>query len=112
MLLWLACPLVDIPSSCLLPFICSISVPDLHCQTFRRLLLPSVIGAQLLLTSALPAASANPMARPVTFTGEVKDCNGFILQCSFYFELQSHQFTTYRARVAFVISLLSGRALQ
>ncbi len=29
-----------------------------------------------------------------------------------YFELQSHQFTTERAKVAFIISLLTGRALQ
>ncbi len=58
------------------------------------------------------AASASPMARPTTFTGEVEDCSGFILQVSLYFEMQSHQFTNDRARVAFIISLLSGRALQ
>ncbi len=52
------------------------------------------------------------MARPTTFTGEGEDCSGFILQVSLYFEMQSHQFTNDRARVVFIISLLSGRALQ
>ncbi|XP_058605717.1 uncharacterized protein LOC131523388 [Onychostoma macrolepis] len=68
----------------------------------------------LLLTAPAtsPAASASPMARPATFTGEGEDCSGFILQVSLYFEMQSHQFTNDRARVAFIISLLSGRALQ
>ncbi len=61
-------------------------------------------------TSAIPATS--PMARPTSFSGEAVSCNGFLLQCSLYFELQSHQFTTERAKVAFIISLLNGRALQ
>ncbi len=55
---------------------------------------------------------ASPMARPTSFSGEAVTCNGFLLQCSLYFELQSHQFTTERAKVAFIISLLTGRALQ
>ncbi len=59
--------------------------------------------------SAIPATS--PMARPTSFSGEAVSCNGFLLQCSLYFELQSHQFATERAKVAF-ISLLNGRALQ
>ncbi len=68
----------------------------------------------LLLTAPAtsPAASASPIARPATFTGEGEDCSGFILQVSLYFEMQSHQFTNDRARVAFIISLLSGRPLQ
>ncbi len=59
--------------------------------------------------SAIPATS--PMAHPTSFSGEAVSCNGFLLQCSLYFELQSHQFATERAKVAF-ISLLNGRALQ
>ncbi len=49
---------------------------------------------------------------PTSFSGEAVTCNGFLLQCSLYFKLQSHQFTTERAKVAFIISLLTGRALQ
>ncbi len=72
-------------------------------HTLRESLLPPPI-------TAMPPAS--PMARPTNFSGEAVTCNGFLLQCSLYFELQSHQFTTERAKVAFIISLLTGRALQ
>ncbi len=60
-------------------------------HTLRESLLPPPI-------TAMPPAS--PMARPTSFSGEVVTCNGFLLQCSLYFELQSHQFTTERAKVA------------
>ncbi len=72
-------------------------------HTLRESLLPPPV-------TAIPATS--PMARPTSFSGEAVSCNGFLLQCSLYFELQSHQFTTERAKVAFIISLLMGRALQ
>lgn len=52
------------------------------------------------------------MAHPTSISGEAVSCNGFLLQCSLYFELQPHQFTTEWAKVAFIISLLMGRALQ
>ncbi len=58
----------------------------------------------------MPATS--PMARPTSFSGEAVTYNGFLLQCSLYFELQSHQFTTERSKVAFIISLMTDRALQ
>ncbi|KAL0199034.1 hypothetical protein M9458_007574, partial [Cirrhinus mrigala] len=45
-----------------------------------------------------------PMALPAAFSD-------FILQYSLYFEMQPHHFRTDRAKVAFIISLLSGRAL-
>ena len=52
------------------------------------------------------------MAQPATYTGEVEDCSGFLLQCSLYFEMQPQLFSTECARIAFMIYLLSGRALQ
>ncbi len=58
------------------------------------------------------SASACPMAKPVTYSGEADACSGFLLQCSLYFEMQPHQFISDRAKIAFIISLLSGRALQ
>ncbi len=76
---------------------------DDHGRILRESLLPPPV-------SAIPATS--PMARPTSFSGEAVSCNGFLLQCSLYFELQSHQFTMERAKVAFIISLLNGRALQ
>uniref|UniRef100_A0A8C1LU19 DUF4939 domain-containing protein n=1 Tax=Cyprinus carpio TaxID=7962 RepID=A0A8C1LU19_CYPCA len=39
-------------------------------------------------------------------------CSIFLLQCSLYFELQPRQFVNDQAKIAFIMSLLSGRALQ
>uniref|UniRef100_A0A671RKW5 DUF4939 domain-containing protein n=1 Tax=Sinocyclocheilus anshuiensis TaxID=1608454 RepID=A0A671RKW5_9TELE len=55
---------------------------------------------------------ACPMARPASFSGEAAFCSGFLLQCSLYLEMQPHLFVTEWAKVSFIISLLSGRALQ
>uniref|UniRef100_A0A672LD72 DUF4939 domain-containing protein n=1 Tax=Sinocyclocheilus grahami TaxID=75366 RepID=A0A672LD72_SINGR len=52
------------------------------------------------------------MARPANFSGEAALCSGFLLQCSLYLEMQPHLFVAERAKVSFIISLLSGRALQ
>ncbi len=40
------------------------------------------------------------------------NCSGFILQCSLYFEMQPRAFPTERSKIAFMITLLTGRALQ
>uniref|UniRef100_A0A672MEQ4 DUF4939 domain-containing protein n=1 Tax=Sinocyclocheilus grahami TaxID=75366 RepID=A0A672MEQ4_SINGR len=37
---------------------------------------------------------------------------GFLLQCSRYLEMQPHLFVTERAKVSFIISLLTGPTLQ
>uniref|UniRef100_A0A672N6S2 DUF4939 domain-containing protein n=1 Tax=Sinocyclocheilus grahami TaxID=75366 RepID=A0A672N6S2_SINGR len=50
--------------------------------------------------------------RKTSFSGEAAFCSGFLLQCSLYLEMQPHLFVTERAKVSFIISLLSGRALQ
>uniref|UniRef100_A0A671NR04 DUF4939 domain-containing protein n=1 Tax=Sinocyclocheilus anshuiensis TaxID=1608454 RepID=A0A671NR04_9TELE len=60
------------------------------------------------VTASPPAC---PMARPASFSGEAAFCSGFLLQCSLYLEMQPHLFVTERAKVSFIISLLSGRAL-
>jgi len=55
---------------------------------------------------------ASPMARPAPFSGEAEECNGFLLQCSLTIKLQPQMFTTEQSRIAFVISALTGPALQ
>ncbi len=55
---------------------------------------------------------ASPMARPAPFSGAAEECNGFLLQCSLALEMQPHLYTSDRAKIAFIISLLTGRALQ
>ncbi len=54
----------------------------------------------------------SPMVRPAPYSGQAEDCNGFLLQCSLTFEMQPHLFPTERAKIAFIISLLQGKALQ
>ncbi len=49
---------------------------------------------------------------PAPFSGVAEECNGFLLQCSLYIENQPHLYTTERSKVSFLISLLSGKALQ
>lgn len=88
------------------------SLPD-NPSAIPEAILHSARQHQLPQTPATsPAASASPMARPAPFSGEAEDCSGFLLQVSLYFQMQAHQFTDDSARVAFIISLLSGRALQ
>uniref|UniRef100_A0A672KR43 DUF4939 domain-containing protein n=1 Tax=Sinocyclocheilus grahami TaxID=75366 RepID=A0A672KR43_SINGR len=60
------------------------------------------------VTTSSPAC---PLARPASFSGEAAFCSEFLLQCSLYLEMQPHLFVTERAKVSFIISLLSGRAL-
>ncbi len=72
-------------------------------QTLRESLQPPPVTS---------SASACPMAKPVTYSGEADACSGFLLQCSLYFEMQPQQFVSDRAKIAFIMSLLSGRALQ
>ncbi len=55
---------------------------------------------------------ASPMARPAPFSGAAEECNGFLLQCSLTIELQPHMFVTEHSKIAFVISSLTGPALQ
>ncbi len=52
------------------------------------------------------------MARPAPFSGEAEECNGFLLQCSLTIELQPQMFPTEHSKIAFVISALTGPALQ
>ncbi|KAI5624628.1 nephrocystin-4-like [Silurus asotus] len=58
-----------------------------------------------------PAVTGSPMALPGTFSGEAAECRGFLLQVNLYIEMQPQRFPSERSKVAFFISLLSGRAL-
>ncbi|KAI2649864.1 Transposon Tf2-11 polyprotein [Labeo rohita] len=59
-----------------------------------------------------PSASGSPMALPATFAGEAAECSGFLLQVSLFIRMQPQQFPSDSAKVAFLISLLTGKALQ
>ncbi len=80
---------------------------DPQSDTFTTL----VHALQEALPSPIPP-STSPIARPGNFSGEAAACSGFLLQCSLYLEMQPQLFPTERSKIAFIISLLSGRALQ
>ncbi|ROL43701.1 Retrotransposon Gag-like protein 6 [Anabarilius grahami] len=62
--------------------------------------------------SSSPPVYASPMAKPAPYSGSAEDCNGFLLQCSLTLEMQPHLFPTEYSKVTFLISQLSGKALQ
>ncbi|KAL0192332.1 hypothetical protein M9458_010628, partial [Cirrhinus mrigala] len=59
-----------------------------------------------------PSASGSPMALPTLFAGEAAECSGFMLQVQLYIRMQPQQFPTEDSKVAFLTSLLTGKALQ
>ncbi len=75
---------------------------------------PPAPATTSLSTIASPSSLliSSPMARPAPFSGVAEECNGFLLQCSLYIEMQPHFYTTEISKVSFLISLLSGKALQ
>ncbi|KAJ8000735.1 hypothetical protein DPEC_G00183430 [Dallia pectoralis] len=65
-----------------------------------------------------PAApeSASPsreprLPPPERFSGEESGCGPFLTQCSLIFELQPSSFPTDRSRIAYLMTVMSGRAL-
>ncbi|ROL50357.1 Retrotransposon-derived protein PEG10 [Anabarilius grahami] len=64
------------------------------------------------VTSSSPPVYTSPMGKPAPYSGSAEDCNGFLLQCSLTLEMQPHLFPTEYSKVAFLISQLSGKALQ
>ncbi|KAG1933640.1 retrotransposable element [Pimephales promelas] len=47
---------------------------------------------------------------PPCYSGEPKECRAFLTQCEVVFSLQTSTYATDRSRIAFVVSLLTGRA--
>uniref|UniRef100_A0A3B1KEA5 Gypsy retrotransposon integrase-like protein 1 n=1 Tax=Astyanax mexicanus TaxID=7994 RepID=A0A3B1KEA5_ASTMX len=60
-------------------------------------------------TPTLPT-NTFPVCKPELFDGDPDKCSGFLLQCSVFFSNSAE--TTDKARIAFVISRLSGKALE
>ncbi|KAI2654763.1 Retrotransposon-derived protein PEG10 [Labeo rohita] len=74
--------------------------------------LVNVFKAALNPTPPPTPASGCPMAMPATFADEAAECSGFLLQVNLYIQMQSQQLLSENAKVAFLISLLTGKALQ
>ncbi|KAK3545854.1 hypothetical protein QTP70_016092 [Hemibagrus guttatus] len=71
---------------------------------------PASVSAAAAVSS--PPVYASPMAVPAPYSGAAEDCNGFLLQCSLTLEMQSHLYPDDRAKIAFIISRLDGKALR
>ena len=63
------------------------------------------------LPSASLSADNSNFPKPQIYDGDLSKCRGFITQCDIYFENQPARFLTSESRVSFIVSLLSGRAL-
>lgn len=62
--------------------------------------------------SRAPSPMMEPrLPPPRHFSGDPSACDGFLTQCSLTFELQPSSFPSDRAQIAYVITLLSGKAL-
>ncbi|KAK3535970.1 hypothetical protein QTP70_022856, partial [Hemibagrus guttatus] len=88
-------------------------------EVLRRVLNPAAAtSASTAATSASAAASpsppviASPVSAPAPFSGSAGDCNEFLLQCSLALEMQPQLYPDDRAKVAFIISRLEGKALR
>ncbi|KAL0149260.1 hypothetical protein M9458_055494, partial [Cirrhinus mrigala] len=63
------------------------------------------------LARALPQAEPEPHANsPPPYDGDPNSCRAFLSQCSLVFALQPRRYVTEESQVAFVITLLKGRA--
>ncbi|CAJ0937392.1 unnamed protein product [Ranitomeya imitator] len=70
----------------------------------------SVAAAALPTATSVPTLSHLPL--PERYSGDSKSCRGFVSQCGIHLELLAARFPTERAKVGFIISLLSDRALE
>ncbi|KAK3554203.1 hypothetical protein QTP70_020091 [Hemibagrus guttatus] len=70
----------------------------------------SVSSSASAAASPLPPVIASPVAAPAPYSGSAEDCNGFLLQCSLALKMQPHSYPDDRAKVAFIISHLDGKA--
>ncbi|KAL0198835.1 hypothetical protein M9458_007375, partial [Cirrhinus mrigala] len=77
-------------------------------QALRQSLQP----AQPPAVSTPSMIASTPIARPQYYSGEPEGCSGFLLQCSLFIEANSQSLPNDIAKTAFVMSLLTGRALQ
>ncbi|RXN35854.1 Pol poly [Labeo rohita] len=64
---------------------------------------PSTVGPS-------PLSSEPRVNNPPTYAGEPKSCKSFLIQCEVVFSLQSRTYASETSKVAYVISLLTGRA--
>uniref|UniRef100_A0A671NU31 DUF4939 domain-containing protein n=1 Tax=Sinocyclocheilus anshuiensis TaxID=1608454 RepID=A0A671NU31_9TELE len=92
--------------------------PEVHSVSAIPILLKvleelvSALRASLTPVTTPSSASVSPMALPASYAGDAAVCGGFLLQVDLFLEMQPQKFTTECSKVAFLISLLNGNALE
>lgn len=81
-----------------------------------QLLNPQRLTSQGSQPVAIPptvfVASSEPkLPAPERFDGDPERCRGFVTQCTLAFQLQPSSFPTENSKVAYIITLLTGKAL-
>ena len=73
---------------------------------------PTVVAGSAASSVQPPASYSDlpHLSRPERFSGESGDCRAFLTQCGLHYELQSVHYPTDRAKIAYLISHLTGRA--
>lgn len=86
------------------------------CQIFDRLPVTQAAASAVvpdpLPSPQVPAPHVEPrLPPPQHFSGDPRAYRGFLTNCSLTFELQPSSFPSDRAKIAYVITILSGKAL-
>ncbi len=81
-------------------------------QQFQRLRGPTAhLTPPVPLPSPEDSSQSEPrLPVPASYTGEPDYCRAFLTRCSMHFSLQPRTFSSERTKVAFVLTLLTGRA--
>lgn len=77
-------------------------------------LTPAPDQGGLAASAALPVTNTAPrepnLPPPERYSGDPRTCRSFLSKCSLIFELQPSSFQSERSKVAYIVSLMSGRA--
>ena len=82
-------------------------------QQVQLLRTPTALPTPPVPPPPAPAAAEGPESRlptPEGYSGEPEFCRAFLTRCSMHFALQPRTFQSEQTKVAFVLTLLSGRA--
>ncbi len=69
-------------------------------------------NATIAEASAQPSSVSPRLAFPEKYDGNPTQCKGFLLQCTLFVNQQPALYSTEEARISFVCSLLTGKALE
>ncbi|XP_073425377.1 uncharacterized protein [Dendrobates tinctorius] len=72
----------------------------------------AITDAVSRMSTSSPVPTVTSLPLPDKFSGDGASCRGFISQCSMQMELLATRFPTERAKVGFIVSLLSGKAFE